>query len=149
MEYVVSLVTLENSVEEVINVPPRPISDKETVRDLITDIGINYNVSVSKFVLDYDGSNVEGSAKTSPFERSFLDERITDVLGQDFDAAEENTIVLTVTKFDKDTLQKIKGLKDNVKSAKMALKAANDALKAEVAPKTTGGKRKTYRRCRK
>lgn len=122
----------------------RNTSSKETIRDLIVDIGVSYNVDVVHFALNNDGQDY--NEKNAPLDKSFLDKTVEEVLDQEEDSAEENTIMLTVKNYDEEKMRVITELKGQVKQAAAALEAAKAALKAAAAPKISGGKRNTRRR---
>ena len=115
-------------------------SSSETIRDLITDVGLEYRVDVVRFELNIDGKSFDG--QNAPLDKVFLDKTVEEVLGQDEDSAEENTIVLTVKKYDEEKKQKIAALKNQVRDTKAAWEAAVQALKTAAAPNFKGGNRK-------
>jgi len=118
--------------------------DDETIRDLLIDISKKYSVDILEFALEFDGQPSPNSKKSAPFDATFLNRTVNDVLNNEEDE-EPNYIVLTVKKYDADKKARIVELKQKVKEAEAVLEAAKAALKTQLTANLSGGKRRTKR----
>ena len=98
----------------------RATDGKETMRDLITDIGIQYSIDVVGFSLNYDGQDIVSTQ--APFVKEWLDTRVETILDRGEHFAEENTFRFFVKKWDKPKQQIMMDLKGKVREAAAALK---------------------------
>lgn len=101
------------------------------MRDLIKSIVVAHEVDVVTFELNYFGKSK--GKKKAPFDKVFLDKTVKAVLNNKDQWSEQNTIVLTVKKYNEAKKQQINALKRDVATAKAAWEAAKVAAAAAIA----------------